>query len=148
MRTRARITALLMTASALAVCNSPARDVLTLPTAPTSTVPIGSDFTLAPGESVVVNNGGFTLTFTGVVGDSRCPTNATIQCVWVGSATVAIHVDKGGTNSDITLESVDARRSVSINNYLVQLIDVTPAPVTLDSIPSASYRAILRISRP
>lgn len=148
MRTRIQHLTLLTVASVLAACNSPARDVLTLPTAPTSTVPMGSDFMLAPGESVVVNNGGITLTFTRVVNESRCPTNATIQCVWGGSATVAMQVKNGGTNSDITLETVTARSSVTINNYFVQLLDVTPAPVTLDSIPPASYRAVLRISRP
>lgn len=135
-----------MAVSVLAACHSPERDVLMLPTAPTSTVPMGSDFTLAPGESVVFRNSGMTFTFTRVVSDSRCPTAVT--CVWAGSAIIAMRVVNNGTNSDFTLETVGARRSVVVNNYLVHLTDVTPYPDASGATPPASFRAILQISRP
>lgn len=95
-------------------CASPARDVLSLPTAPTSTVPMGSDFTLAPGESVVMSSSG-----------------------------------RNGTNTrDFALETYAPRSQTTQDGLVVKLLGVTPAPRMSDSIPPASYRATLRISRP
>lgn len=143
-----KFTAALLVALTVVACRSPERELLLPPTAPSSTVPVGSDFTLAPGESVVLGNQGPTLTFTGVVNESRCPTHATIQCVWAGSAVIGVRINDGGTSRVITLETIAPRNFTVVGRYHVQLLDVTPAPVTLDSIPPASYRAILRISEP
>ena len=143
-----KLTAALVVALTVVACRSPERELLLPPTAPSSTVPVGSDFTLAPGESVVLGNQGSTLTFTGVVNESRCPTNALIQCVWAGSAAIGLRINDGGTSRTITLETFAPRNSTVVGRYHVQVLDVTPAPITLDSIPPASYRAILRISEP
>lgn len=147
MRQACRFSLVLVATLLASSCGSPGRDVLTLPTAPTSTVPIGSDFTLAPGESVVVNSGALTLTFVRVTNESRCPTQALIQCVWAGSAVIGMRSVAGSTTGDMTLETVANKNEKLIGNYLVQLVDVTPAPRTLDSIPAATYRAVLRVSR-
>ncbi|MBL0171533.1 MAG: hypothetical protein IPP90_12515 [Gemmatimonadaceae bacterium] len=136
--------AVLLAASA---CNSPARDVLTLPTAPASTVPLGTDFTLAPGESVVVNTGALTLTFVGVTSESRCPTNALIQCIWGGSVRIALRATSSAGSRDIPLETLTNKDTGTIDHFVVQLVAVTPAPVTLDPIPAGAYRATLRIVR-
>jgi hypothetical protein len=132
----------------LAACSSPARDVLSLPTAPTSTVPMGSDFTLAPGESVVVNASGLTITFLRVSSESRCPTDALILCAWEGSATAAMTARNGAGVREFALETYAPRSQATLDGLVVKLLGVTPAPRTLDSIPPASYRATLRISRP
>lgn len=131
-----------------AACASPARDVLSFPTAPTSTVPMGSDFTLAPGESVVVSSSGLIISFVRVSNESRCPTEALIQCVWEGSATVAMTARNGSGTRDFALETYAPRSQATLDGLVVKLLGVTPAPRTLDSIPPASYRATLRISRP
>ncbi len=84
--TRARIvrsTALCSVAACLLFatgCGSRGGDEPDIPTAPTATVPLGADVTLAPGDSVVIGQASLTMTFVGVTGDSRCPTN--VQCVW------------------------------------------------------------------
>jgi hypothetical protein len=132
---------------ALSACGSPARDVLTLPTAPTSTVPMGTDFTLAPGESVVVNSGDLTLTFVTLTSDSRCPTNALIQCAWAGSAIIKILAQSASATREFPLETVNSRDTETVDRYVVYLVSVTPAPLTLDPIPRESYRATLRMVR-
>src|SRR5262245_42620769 len=90
---------------AIAACNSPARDVLTLPSAPNSTVPLGTDFTLAPGESAAIDGQSMQLMFVKLTGDSRCPTNALIQCVWAGSAVIAVRTTSNGSTRDLPLET-------------------------------------------
>lgn len=121
--------------------------MLTLPNAPTSTVALGTDFTLAPGESVLVDGAGTVLTFLGVPGDSRCPTNALIQCVWAGSARVVLRAAGPSGVREVALESGLPTDTVSIGQTLVRLRLVTPARLTLDSIPAGSYRATLLVTR-
>lgn len=138
---------LLLASLLIAACGSPARDELTLPTAPTSTVPVGTDFTLAPGESVSVDNAALTLVFTKVVGDSRCPSQMTILCVWAGSVVTSMRVNSTSGARDVTLETQASRDMIVVGDYLVQLVGVTPARLTLDTIPPTAYRATLRINR-
>ena len=140
------LTVLVLTAS-IAACSSPARDVLTLPTAPTSTVPMGTDFTLAPGESVVVNSGDLTLTFVALTGDSRCPVNALIQCVWAGSAIIAVRARSASGTREFPLETQNTKDTETVDRFIVRLVAVTPIPTTTDPIPPASYRATLRMVR-
>ena len=128
-------------------CGSPARDVLTLPTAPASTVPMGSNFTLAPGESVVVNSGALTLSFVSVTNDSRCPTNALIQCVWAGSARIALRATTVAGTRDVALETVANKETAIVDGFVVQLVGVSPVPLTIDPIPAGAYRATLRMVR-
>ena len=132
---------------AIPACGSPARDVLTFPSAPASTVPLGTDFTLAPGESVVVNSGALTLTFVGVTNESRCPTNALIQCVWAGSARTALRASSSAGTRELALETLATKDTVTVEQFVVTLVAVTPAPVTTDPIPAAAYRGVFRLSR-
>lgn len=136
---------LLAATMTIAACNSPARDVLTLPSAPNSTVPLGTDFTLAPGESAAVNGESLQLTFVKVTGDSRCPAN--VQCVWAGSAVIAVRTASSVGTRELPLETLLARDTATVDGFLVRLVSVTPAPLTTDPIPPASYRATLRITR-
>lgn len=138
---------LLAATVALAACDSPVRDGLTFPSAPNSTVPLGTDFTLAPGESVVVNQDALQLTFVRVTGDSRCPVNALIQCVWAGSAVIALRVVSNAGTRELPLETQAGRDTVTIDSFLVRLVAVTPEPLTTDPIPPASYRTTMRITR-
>ena len=132
---------------ALGACGSPTRDVLTLPNAPTSTVALGTDFTLAPGESVLVDGAGTALTFVGVTGDSRCPSSELLQCVWAGSVQLAMRATTAAGVRVLPLETVAHRDTASVGEHLVTLRSVAPARLMFDSIPPASYRATLQITR-
>lgn len=132
---------------ALASCGAPSRDALDLPTAPTNTVPVGNDFVLAPGASAAADGSALTVGFTGIVSESRCPTNALIQCIWGGSARVGLRVrDVSGTR-DLLLETLAAKDTATVGAYLIRLVEVNPMPVTTDPIPAASYRITLRVTR-
>ena len=102
--------------------------------------------TLAPGESVIANPGALTFAFTGVTDDSRCPTNALIQCVWAGSARVSLRVTGRNGSRDVTIETMPLRDTVTVDRFLVRLVTVAPAKLTTAPIPAASYRATLRVT--
>ena len=146
--THLRSRVILLTATmTIAACNSPARDVLTLPSAPNSTVPLGTDFTLAPGESAAIDGQSMQLMFVKLNGDSRCPTNALIQCVWGGSAVIAVRTSSNAGTRDLPLETLVTRDTATVDGFLVRLVSVTPEPLTTDPIPPSSYRATMRITR-
>jgi hypothetical protein len=138
---------LILTAVAIAACASPARDVLLLPTEPPSTVSLGSDFTLAPGESVVINHGAAVVTFARVTSDSRCPTDALVQCVWAGSVQLALRVTVGSATQDVAIETQATRDTAEVGGFVMQLMAVTPERRTLDSIPVGQYRGMFRVRR-
>ena len=124
----------------LAACTSSS----TLPTAPTVTVPMGSDFTLAPNQSAIVNPGDVQLTFGGVTNESRCPTS--VQCVQAGSARIALRVVSTTGSRDLAVETRPSSDTASIDGFLVRLVGVAPVPGNFDPIPAASYRATLRVT--
>jgi hypothetical protein len=104
-------------------------------------VPMGQPFALAVDETVVVE-GGLEVTFTSLVGDSRCP--ADVLCVWEGNAEVAIDVAVAGedqaslglnTNPSFATEA-------TYLSYTIELIGLEPYPRT-DSEPDETYRATL-----
>ncbi len=136
---------LIPTLLALAACAAPARDTLDLPTAPVSTVPVGTDFVLAPGASAAADDGALTVGFIGITNDSRCPTN--VQCVWAGSARAGLRVRDGAASRDLHLETLATKDTATVGVYLIRLVEVNPAPVTTDPIPASAYRITLRVTR-
>ena len=135
---------LIPTMLALTACAVPTREALDLPTAPTNTVPVGTDFTLAPGESATAGNA-LTVGFIGITNDSRCPTN--VQCVWAGSARAGLRVRDGAASRDLHLETLATKDTATVGVYLIRLVEVNPAPVTTDPIPASAYRITLRVTR-
>lgn len=137
--------AALTAALLLSACGGGSTSTVEPPLTPTAVEFSGSDVTLAPGGSVVIDATGLRLTFGGVTNESRCPTNALILCVWEGSARIALRVSSAAGQRDVALETFAPRDTITVDRYLVRLVRVTPAPVTTDPIPAASYRATLRI---
>ena len=130
----------------LTACASTAEPSLWLPASPKFAVSMGRDFTLAPGESVVANPGAVQLTFVGVTDDSRCPIDPAIQCIWGGSARVALRVASSTGSRDVAIETPPQRDTVTVGRFLVQLVSVTPAKLATGPIPASSYRATLRVT--
>ncbi len=117
-----------------------------VPPAPTVTAPLDSAVTLAPGTTMLVTPPGILVTFDSVTSESRCPTNALIQCVWAGLARISLRVGPATNQRVVSLETMTPRDTVTIDRYVLRLVDVSPHPLTLDSIPKASYRATLTLT--
>lgn len=142
---KAKLT-LLLAVSALFACTSSPTGVVTVPASSVS-VPVGADFALAVGQTAIINDGEASFALDKVIGDSRCPTNGLILCIWAGSVQLGLTVTEGSSSRVATIETVPKRDVVSVGKYQVQLMSVTPDRVTLDSIPAAQYRGVFRVLR-
>lgn len=111
------------------------------PAAPTVEVPLGSEFSLKPGESAIVESTDLRITFVKVVNDSRCPADAV--CVQAGDAVVALRVGKAG----VELRSNSAPEA-TVGSYLLRLERVEPYVYSSRTIEPGDYRAVLKVTRP
>lgn len=100
--------------------------------------------TLAVGESRELL-GGAKVTLVAVPSDSRCPTG--VQCVWAGSAAVAITLTVDGRDTTATLNSGMVPRSYSFHGWSVALRGITPSPAAGQPIPPDQYRATIGVGK-
>ncbi len=127
-------------------CSASPTGVVSVP-ASSVTVPVGADFTLAVGQSAIVNDGETTIALSKVIGDSRCPTNALILCFWAGSVQLGLTLTEAGATRSAMIETVSTRDVVPLAKYRLQLVSVSPDRLTTDSIPVAQYRGVFRVLR-
>jgi hypothetical protein len=108
---------------------------------------LGDTIRLARGQGVVVDGGGLSLRFDGVVADDRCPEEVT--CVWAGNA--RIRLGARSHSADETLVPVDTHpllaHTTPIGDYLVTLEGLEPHPVQSREPDFDRYVAILRVER-
>ncbi|WP_019634187.1 hypothetical protein [Actinomadura atramentaria] len=102
----------------------------------------GTEFTLAPGESVRVRGAPLTLTFVRVAGDSRCPRE--VQCVWQGDATVVLRGAEGNRATDHELHTAAGPAEAAVGGHRVRLTALAPGRTTRGVAPG-DYRARLRL---
>jgi hypothetical protein len=116
------------------------------PAAPTPAV--NEEFTLAPGQTAVVNDAKISLTFETVREDSRCPSD--VQCVWEGDAVVVLKVK---TTADEVTREVHTQggesrpREAPAGDHVVTLVRLDPTPRSASPIDPSAYRATLLLSR-
>lgn len=114
-----------------------------------STFPgFGEEFTLRIGEHMEIDGVGIDLHFLKVASDSRCPSNALIQCFWIGDAEVVIEstVDAADTTQDTLHTTLDPKQ-VDLGEVTLTLIRLDPYPTDVDPIPSDEYAAVLVAER-
>ena len=103
------------------------------------------EVTLRVGETTFVDN--IEIRFSGVLEDSRCPTD--VQCVWAGNAQAALGVGppRGtqGPTEQVLLNTSEADKSGEAWGLRVTLVDLTPAPKSTQPIPPESYVIRLKV---
>ena len=104
-----------------------------------------SDFELALGALVRIDDTPLAIRFDTVSEDSRCPTDA--QCVWEGNATLRLTVDSAGTAQLVQLRTAGTPQPGAAFGYRIEYRALRPAPTTRGPIPPRSYSATLRVSR-
>src|SRR5262245_53326153 len=112
------------------------------PTAPT--VPLNSEFVLAPGESAFIEDASATLRFNRVSGDSRCPADAI--CIQGGDAIVSITVTSMQAVRDHELHT-GTMAPVRHDDLTVSLVQLTPYPFSSGPIRPNDYRATLLVTK-
>jgi hypothetical protein len=118
-------------------------------TSPTTPRPVSlaDRFTLAPGQTALVEGTGLRVTFESVSADSRCPVDVT--CVWEGDTVVVVSVRPA--------EAAPARQELhtagrypneaDAGDYRVRLVDLAPVPRGGASPAPGDYRATLLVTR-
>ena len=112
------------------------------PTGPT--VPLDTEFALAPGDSRAIGGTTLTIRFNGVAGDSRCPADSV--CIQGGSAEVRITAASDESTRDLVLMTGDMR-PVQHGPFTIALVQLAPYPFSSRTIAPEDYRATLRVTR-
>jgi len=109
-------------------------------------VPLGQDFVLEVGQTVLVDGAGFGITFVAVTEDSRCPVDVT--CVWAGNATVELRVSMSETvDTTVTLNTDLEPKSTTIGRHELRLVALAPVPRSDVRIAAGDYAATLRVEK-
>lgn len=104
-----------------------------------ATFTLGQEFTLGFGEHK--SGDGLQVGFIQKAEDSRCPPNS--NCFWAGNARVVFQLNRTGTSSTFTLNTMLEPKSVNFNEYTLTLRSLSPA----SNAPDSSYRATLVITK-
>lgn len=79
------------------------------------------------------------------INDSRCPSD--VECIWAGKADVKIKMESPlaenfvlSTLNNLLYTSID-----TVGNYVFQLIDVSPYPISTREIKLEDYKVTLKI---
>lgn len=139
MHPRLRITTLVLALGALAACARPSTQVPDTGSSPDRTGAVDDTLRLTQGTSAMAA-GGLTLTFVGVVSDSRCPAN--VMCPWAGNAAVHIRASGAGTADTVINDNIEPR-AIVVAGYTITLVGLTPYPGSGDqSAPRVSLRVV------
>ena len=108
---------------------------------------LDSEFVLQIDQSAEIKSEDMKITFLNVTADSRCPSDVT--CIWQGQAGIELDVQKGEVESIVSLSiGGDSSPEESIfNSYLIQLVDLSPYPVSTKNIQSDEYTVTINITK-
>jgi len=108
---------------------------------------LDSEFLLQINQSAEIKSEDITVTFLNVTSESRCPSDVT--CIWQGQAGIEINVQKGDEDSVVNLSiGGDSNPEESIfDMYLIQLVDLSPYPISTKNIQPEEYTATIKISK-
>ncbi len=103
---------------------------------------LGEPFQLRVGERAVIESADLDVRFLEVAGDSRCPSNALILCIWEGDAAIVVETSpKDADALHHTLHTNLEPMSVSLGSVRLILQQLDPYPEDVTPIPTGEYRA-------
>jgi hypothetical protein len=110
------------------------------------TVVLDQQFTLAPGQTAMVEGTALRVAFIKVSGDSRCPADA--LCIQGGDALVHVRVEAGGNGTEYELHTGDSSRAGFWHGgYRIELANLHPYPFSSRTIRAEDYRATITVTR-
>jgi hypothetical protein len=105
---------------------------------------LNTEFTLAPGGAMRINDTPLTVRFNEVTSDSRCPADA--LCIQAGSAAVQITAESNGSTRSYDLQTGNMK-PVQDEGLTIALVHLLPYPYSSRKIPPEEYRATLKVTR-
>jgi hypothetical protein len=108
---------------------------------------LDSEFILQINQSAEIKSEDIKIIFLNITSDSRCPSDVT--CIWQGQAGIELDVQKGEEESSISLSiGGDSSPEESIfNAYLIQLVELSPYPISTKNIQPEDYTATIKITK-
>ena len=111
-------------------------------------VRLGQEFNLRVGQQAAVEGESFSIRFTSVANDSRCPVEVT--CVWAGNAEVLIEAEASGSRASLPLNTHGGAKfpkEGKHQQYSVGLVALDPQPRRDSGIKATDYVATLVIGK-
>lgn len=108
---------------------------------------LGEAFTLSNNTAACNDKNKFTILFTKVENDSRCPIGA--ACIWQGVATIKLTLKKENTEYLFTLHTQSLPQyntDTTVGGYKIKLIQLDPYPVAQQPTTN-EYKAKLIITQ-
>jgi hypothetical protein len=107
----------------------------------------GEQFTLKVGQRARIDDAGLSVRFVDVVGDSRCPSNALILCVWEGDGAILVEIAPlgGGDARADTLHTTLDPKWVLMGTVLLEFLRLDPYPTDVTPIPLDTYEATFTV---
>jgi hypothetical protein len=106
-----------------------------------SDVELGTEFTLAPGESAIAGDDGLRVSFESVTEDSRCPMDA--LCIRAGRVVVRVTAGRRQARRFALSPGDDG----FTDGHRLTLVRVDPYPTAAEPIPASAYRATFVVAR-
>ena len=120
----------------------------TLANAHAKVAQLDREFKLKAGEQVNLKRTRLRIKFVTVENDSRCPKDVT--CVWAGNAAVRFQLSVGRRSKTVTLNTngnATFVREVEYQGYRVNLVDLSPSPLSKQKIAASAYTATLVVGK-
>ena len=150
-----------LTTASVPAADAPTPPPVSTPAPPTGEAALDEPFPLAYGSTAALDDGNLTVTFEGIVEDSRCPSD--VMCAWSGQVIAALRIEAAGEDAQ-TVELggitdsegiLDAQRpgltitpTAAVGEYTVELLAATPYPAHAAEPPSkAEYTLSLVVRR-
>ncbi len=110
-----------------------------------SSVSLGQEFSLAPGQSAAIVGEPLKMRFQEVVNDSRCPIGVT--CIWEGEVSSLVEITyQGSTNGMVLTQPGSGQGKVEFQNYDIAF-EVQPYPEAGKPIKKQDYRLQLTVNK-
>jgi hypothetical protein len=102
------------------------------------------EFELGLGETATLEDQDISVEFKAVTADSRCPSD--VSCVWAGDAELVLRLTGVSGVDDTTLHTTLDPRTLSRGSTTLEVLGLSPTPVSTTSTDPKSYRLRLRVS--
>ena len=102
------------------------------------------EFELSVGETARLEDQDISIHFKAVTADSRCPSDVT--CVWAGDAELALRLGGVPGIQDTSLHTTLEPKSLTRGTTTLEVLGLSPTPVSSTSTDPKSYRLRLRVT--
>jgi hypothetical protein len=113
---------------------------------PTVHAVLNVPFTLAAGQSAILDDEDLSVTFVRVLDDSRCPLDAT--CIQAGDATMSVRAELQGRGATILNLTLFGGTNAVYEGFGFHAQQLLPGQLTGRTIPPGDYSVRLLVDRP